>query len=99
MPGEYLSVAELRSKDVINISDGNRLGYLHDVNFDIKEGYAVSFVVLGEKRFFGLFGRTDDYVIPWKDIKMIGDDVILIESEIAAYSKKTVSKRLTKREN
>ncbi|MBQ3379527.1 MAG: YlmC/YmxH family sporulation protein [Clostridia bacterium] len=87
MPELYLSVTKLRAKDVVNINNGCKLGYLHDVNFESSEGRAVSFVVLGPRRFFGLFGRTDDYVIPWSDIKTIGDDVILIDSKHLGYTK------------
>lgn len=93
MSEEYLSVTQLRSKDVVNINDGYRLGYLHDVNFDMSEGRAVSFIVLGPKRFFGIFGRSEDYVIPWSEIKKIGEDVILIESSGVTYTKRIRGKR------
>ncbi|MBQ1334926.1 MAG: YlmC/YmxH family sporulation protein [Clostridia bacterium] len=96
MPELYLSVTQLRAKDVVSIHDGCKLGYLHDVNFEASEGRAVSFVVLGPRRFFGLFGRADDYVIPWSDIKTIGDDVILIDSKHIAYTKNGL--RLRKRD-
>lgn len=93
MAEEYLSVTQLRSKDVVNINDGYRLGYLHDVNFELTEGRAVSFIVLGSRKFFGLFGRGEDYVIPWSDIKMIGEDVILIESSQITYTRSARGKR------
>ncbi|MBR2741982.1 MAG: YlmC/YmxH family sporulation protein [Clostridia bacterium] len=93
MTESYLSVTELRAKDVVNISDGYKLGYLHDVNFESMEGRAVSFVVLGARRFFGLFGRAEDYVIPWGDIKTIGEDVILIDTKNIVHAKNTLRTR------
>ena len=33
----------------------------------------------GPARFFGLFGRGEEYFIPWECIKRIGDDIILID--------------------
>lgn len=36
-------------------------------------------MVPGKCRFFGLFGRADDYVIPWQCIRRFGEDIILVE--------------------
>ena len=72
-------VVELRCKEVINISDGSRLGYANDVEFDQVTGKIVAIVVPGPCRFFGLFGREDDYVIPWQAIRRIGEDIFLVE--------------------
>ena len=33
-------------------------------------------------RLFGLLGRRDDYVIPWEQVRRVGADIILIESEL-----------------
>lgn len=79
MSEQYCSVSELRSKEVVNILDGYRLGLVHDVNFDLDQGCAVSLIILGERKFFGLFGREEDYIIAWKEIKRIGADVVLVE--------------------
>ena len=35
----------------------------------------------GKVQFFGLFGREDDYILPWKCIVRIGGDIILVETE------------------
>ena len=34
---------------------------------------------VGEVGFFGLLGREDDYVLPWKSIVRIGSDIVLVE--------------------
>ena len=72
-------VADLRCKEVINISDGSRLGYANDVEFDVLTGQIMAIVVPGPCRFFGLFGREDDYVVPWQAIRRVGEDIILVE--------------------
>ena len=36
-------------------------------------------IVYGPGRFFGLFGRGEEYYIPWECIQRIGDDIILID--------------------
>ncbi|MBE6908286.1 MAG: YlmC/YmxH family sporulation protein [Ruminococcaceae bacterium] len=70
---------ELRCREVINICDGCRLGYVGDLELRIPEGEITALIVPGPLRFFGLFGRGEEYYIPWRCIKRIGDDVILIE--------------------
>ncbi|MCL2696397.1 MAG: YlmC/YmxH family sporulation protein [Clostridiales bacterium] len=74
-------IVDLRCKEVINILDGTRLGFVNDVEIDIACGHVVAIVVPGPARFLGLFGRGDDYVIPWEFIKRIGDDIILVDYE------------------
>ena len=72
-------IADLQFKEVVNITDGCRLGYVSDVEIDILTGKVVAIVVPGKCRFFGLFGRADDYVIPWQCIRRFGEDIILVE--------------------
>lgn len=70
---------DLRRKEVININDGCRLGPVADVDLKIPEGQIVAIVVYGPARFFGLFGRGEEFYIPWDCIQRIGDDIILID--------------------
>ena len=70
---------QLRRKEVINICDGCRLGYVGDVEIRIPEGSVKGIVVFGPCRFFGLFGRGEDFYIPWECIQRFGDDIILID--------------------
>ena len=70
---------EMRCKEVICISDGARLGFVSDVVVEVPEGCVVAIVVPGPCRFLGLFGRRDDYVIPWCCIRRIGPDIVLVD--------------------
>ena len=58
-------MVEMRYKEVININDGCRLGYVGDVEIRLPEGQVTAIIVPGPCRFFGLFGRGEDYYIPW----------------------------------
>lgn len=69
---------DFRHKEVINILDGRRLGFVQDVNASLETGVITSIVVPGNNRFFNVFS-SNDIVIPWQNIKCIGDDVILVE--------------------
>ena len=74
--------SSLKCKEVVNICDGARLGFVTDVEVDIKNGRIVAIIVPGPCKFFGMIGRRDDFVIPWNCIRQIGDDISLIEVEL-----------------
>ena len=75
-----LSVNDLKAKEVINVSDGARLGFVSDVEIDIKSGKITSILVPGSYRLMGFLGRDEDIVIRWENIKKIGDDIIIIDN-------------------
>ena len=70
---------DLRQKQVINITDGKRLGYVYDIEMDLSDGRVDSLIIPGEGKFLGVFGKNSDYIIPWENIKKIGKDTILVE--------------------
>lgn len=74
-----MKMSELRCKEVICVADGRRLGFVCDLEVEIPEGCVKSIIVPGPCRFLGLFGRKDDFVIPWGCIKRIGPDIILVD--------------------
>ncbi len=74
-----MRIGDLNLKEVINISTGQRLGYVSDIEFDIKTGKVLSFVVPGPRRFFGLLPANTDYIFPWESIVRLGDDTILVQ--------------------
>ena len=73
------SVNALREKEVINVKDGARLGFVGDVEVDLDTGSLISIVIPGAYKLAGLFGREQDVIIKWDDIKKIGDDLIIVE--------------------
>ncbi len=75
-------VVDLRCKEVINIHDGCRLGFPCDVEVEMPCGQILAIIVQGPCRFWGLFGKGIEYIIPWDCIKRIGADIILVEHAI-----------------
>ena len=73
-------IDDMRYKEVINLSDGERLGYVCDVEINAVTGQLCAIIVPGPCRFLGLFWREADYVIPWDCISRIGEDIILIDT-------------------
>ena len=69
----------VRCKEVINVCDGSRLGYVSDLELDMETGRVLALIVPGPGRFFGLFCGKDEYVIPWCRVCKIGGDIILVD--------------------
>ena len=78
-------LTQLQCKEVICICDGMRLGYITDVQVEVPGGEICAIVVPGPCRFLGLFGRSEDYVIPWSCIRRIGPDVVLVDVKPGQY--------------
>ena len=62
---------DLRCKEIINIRTGCKIGFPDDVEFESCTAKIIKLVVYGRSRFFGLFGREDDCIIPWCDIEVM----------------------------
>ena len=58
-------LTELRYREVINISDGTRLGFVSDAILDLTSGRVLALIVPGPA--------------PWESIARIGGDIVLIE--------------------
>jgi YlmC/YmxH family sporulation protein len=71
--------SDLRCKEIINISTGQRLGYVCDAEIELPAGVLKSLIVPGPCRFFGLFGRESDFLVPLGCITKIGRDIILVD--------------------
>jgi YlmC/YmxH family sporulation protein len=70
---------QLRYKEVINVEDGSRYGYVGDMEIDWTEGKVRSLVVPGRLRLLGLLGREEDVVIPFSAVRGFGEDIILVD--------------------
>ena len=79
---------ELRKKEVINARNGCRIGYVDDLEIDTKCARIVALIVYGRPRIMGLFGRCDDWCIPWEKIRLIGEDAILVEDSVQKMPRK-----------
>lgn len=70
---------DFKHKEVINIRDARRLGYVQDVTADLETGIITSIIVPGNNKMFNIFSTNNEIVIPWDKIKAIGEDIILVE--------------------
>jgi YlmC/YmxH family sporulation protein len=69
---------DFKHKEVININDAKRLGYVQDVCADLKTGAITSIIVPGETGIRNMFSNNN-IEIPWDKVRSIGNDLILVE--------------------
>ena len=70
---------DFKQKEVININDGKILGFIIDVQADFEKGEIHSIVVAKTGKIFNSINSKNNITIEWKDIKKIGENVILVE--------------------
>ena len=46
---------------------------------DLETGVITHIIVPGSNKLINLFTQSNNIVIPWKNVKCIGDDIILVE--------------------
>jgi YlmC/YmxH family sporulation protein len=73
-----IKISEFQLKDVVNVSNGRKLGNIGDIDINIQTGRIDAVIIGGAGKVLGFFGRDEDIIIPWKNILKIGEDVILV---------------------
>jgi len=74
-----MTLSELRTKEVINMQDGRKLGRVMDIEFCVHDSRVTALVVPAETSLIQtLRGEKCGTVIPWEHICRIGDDVVLV---------------------
>ena len=73
-----MRLTDLQDKDIINIINGKVIGKIIDLSLDL-EGKLEYLIVEKTKFFLSFFTSKNEIRVNWKDIKKIGEDVILVE--------------------
>jgi len=76
-----LRLSELGGKEIINISNGARLGVVgeSDLVFDENTGQVRSIVLPRRSGLISFWAGKQYLAIPWEAIKKIGREVIIVE--------------------
>jgi len=80
-----VTTSDLRTKEVINMVNGSRIGFIYDFEINLEKNRIEAIIVPKEGKFLKIFSRENDYVIPWKRIVKIGQDIILVEIKDSLY--------------
>jgi len=78
---------ELGNREILNISDGSRLGIFAEADLLIEEktGIIKLLLIPEYKNPFSLFPNRNFLEVPWNCIKKIGNDMIIIELDGISY--------------
>ena len=60
-----------KHKEVINITDGRRMGFVQDVCADLETGKITSIIVPGSNKLISFFSSSNDIVIPCANITKV----------------------------
>lgn len=74
---------ELKTKEIVNVVDGKRLGKISDMVFNTSTGKILGLIVPPYKKSWNIFRTQEDIFIPYNCVCRIGDDIILVEINIA----------------
>ena len=89
-----MTLEELHHKDVIQARTRANLGRADDLAFSPETGRIEGLILHGRPRLFGLLGRQEDITLPWGDLAQWGEDVILVNTEVAIPERPSLLRRL-----
>lgn len=74
-----MKLSDLQRKDIVNLSDGKKIGRIIDVEINILDGSLVNLIIEKNKYFRNIFNSESDVLVRFNQIKKMGEDVILID--------------------
>lgn len=87
-----MEMSRLFKKEMINLHDGSRLGYVGDADLIIDEKGAIKAFVVLPRGIGARWGRNArELVIPWEAVKIVGEDVMVVDIEPATVKRRLVS--------
>lgn len=72
-----MRLSDLQKKDVVNVTDGSKIGNIIDIKLD-NQGNMAGFIVEKSKFIISMFTSSNEVEIKWSQIEKIGEDVILV---------------------
>lgn len=88
-----MKLSNLAGKEIINLYDGARLGMIgeSELLIDTQSGRVESIIIPTSGTLINLFNRQKELIIPWRAIKKVGNEVIIVELEEAVENSRKYS--------
>lgn len=74
-----MRISDLRDREIINFSEGRKIGNFDDLELDVEKGLIKALIISGRSGFFGFLQEEQDYIVPWERIIKFGQDVIIAD--------------------
>ncbi len=74
-------LSSFHKKEVINLPDGKRLGFVCDADVNFSDGKVEAIVVAGTAKLFGSNCKDMELIIPFDRIKRVGEDLVIVDVE------------------
>ena len=81
---------DFKHKEVVNITDGKRLGYVQDVCADLETGVITSIIVPGSNKIMNIFASNNDIVIILVEIWIVLSDAKKYWKNFSIFLKKSI---------
>ena len=72
-----MRISDIMEKEIINVKNGKKLGFITDIDLDVENGKVSSFSITGSSGNFFSRGAEIDTVF-WRDILRICCDTIIV---------------------
>ncbi|MEJ8554457.1 MULTISPECIES: YlmC/YmxH family sporulation protein [Tepidibacter] len=78
-----MKLSSIAGKEIVNLTTGERLGIIAESDLVVDEGTGriMALVIPRDRSFFSFRRDKSTLEVPWKNVKKIGNDMIIIEYE------------------
>ena len=75
-----MELSQLSRKEIINLHDGSRLGFVGDADLviDDQSGY-IQAIIIYARGVAGKISSARELVVPWDAVKVIGEEVLVVD--------------------
>lgn len=74
-----MRLSELSGKEIVDVKRAERLGVLGQTDLEISETGQILALLIPQGKWFGLKRQGGETRVPWRHIKKIGADMIILD--------------------